>query len=243
MNVEEYATMYRVENQHWWYQGLRNMLAASWRRHVAVAAPRVLDAGCGTGATLAAWTEDAHSFGIDISPHALHYCRVRGLTRTTRASVTALPFPPSSFDIALSLDVIQHQAVPDKSLPLREIHRVLVSGGILFINVPAYQWLHSSHDTAVATDHRFTKSELLSLLAENGFEPIEITYWNTLLFPPATIVRLWRKVRPPEGSDLASEPGKTSSTLFGGVLACERAVIRLAPLPFGLSIFAAARKK
>lgn len=243
MNTEEFATMYRVEDRHWWYAGLRRLLETSWRRHVVCEAPRVLDAGCGTGATLAAACPRSGSFGVDISMEAVGYCRKRGLTRTAAASASALPFGDNAFDVVLSLDVIQHKDVSDPRVPLREACRVLTRGGVLFVNVPAYRWLYSSHDSAVSNVRRFTRGELASRFAEAGLATIEVTYWNALLFPAAALLRLWRKHRPPQGSDLTHVPGPGASAALGFALTCERALLRLTPLPFGLSVFGVARKE
>ena len=242
MKIDEYETMFRVEDRHWWYVGLRGMMTECWRRHMTAEHPRILDAGCGTGANLAAAAHRGEPVGIDLAPLAVQCCRERGLTRTAAASTVALPFPSGQFDMVLSMDVIQHEAIADKEAPLREIHRVLKPRGLVLVNLPAYQWLHSSHDVAVQQDRRFTKRELEGMLEANGFELAEMTYWNTLLFVPAAAVRLWRKRRPPEGSDLVNEPGRVANAVFGALLALERRLIQTVPLPFGLSIFAAARK-
>lgn len=234
--------MFRVEDHHWWYAGLRAMLRQFWQRHVTAAGPRVLDAGCGTGANLLEAGRWATALGIDLSPDAVRFCRKRGLTRTAVGSTEQLPFPDDHFDVVLSMDVVQHQAIRDKMAPLYEIHRVLRPGGLLLINLPAYQWLHSSHDVAVHQDRRFTKRELLRMLRAAGFQPVRATYWNAFLFTPAAVVRLWRKLHPPEQSDLVKTPGPLVRALFRVLLAIERRLIRACPLPFGLSVFAAARK-
>lgn len=52
----------------------------------------------------------------------------------------ALPFADDSFDVVLSLDVLEH--VTDPFAGAREIGRVLKPGGILFINLPFLQPEH-----------------------------------------------------------------------------------------------------
>jgi len=242
MNAEEYAIMYRVEDRHWWYRGLRALAGALWEKHVVEARPRVLDAGCGTGRNLAWLEKRARPFGIDLSPEAIAFCRQRELPRLTAGSVVDLPFADSSFDVAFSFDVFCHKSIIDKQVPFREVARVLRPGGLFFLNLPAYQWLRSSHDVAVYTDHRFTKPEVLSLLRASALEPIETTYWNTLLFPPILLTRLWRKIAPPDASDLETGSGMIAQRIFGSILAAERRLIRHIPLPFGLSIFVVARR-
>ncbi|HUW60007.1 MAG TPA: class I SAM-dependent methyltransferase [Candidatus Bathyarchaeia archaeon] len=247
MNVEEYATMFSVEDTHWWYRGLRGMVRRAWGRHMGVGPVRVLDAGCGTGAILAmlrahARAQSARPVGVDLMPEAIRFCRIRQQNVTAAASVVALPFPDGAFDAALSLDVLCHRSIRDKRAPLLELGRVLRPGGILILNLPAYQWLYSSHDVAVHTDTRFTKGQAVGLLGDCGFSVIEATYWNSLLFPPIVATRLWRKIFPPSGSDLASGGTGALNALFRIVLGLERALLRLTPMPMGLSLFLVARK-
>lgn len=241
MNLEEYDIMYRVEQRHWWYTGLRALIRYAWRRHIADPNLRLLDIGCGTGANLSAFGPLAQSVGIDISPRAIQFCRKRKLEDTAVASAMRLPFKAQSFDAVMSMDVLYHRGVPDKSAFLGEARRVLVPEGVLLLNVPAYQWLYSSHDASVHTDRRFTKGEINSLLDEAGFDVVQASYWNTLLFPPMAALRMWRKLRPSEKSDLEAGSGEGMGSLFRAVLALERGLMRIFPLPFGLSIFVTAR--
>ncbi len=69
------------------------------------------------------------------------------------------------------------------------MHRVLPPNGILLVNVPAFESLHSPHDEAVMTGHRFRKPQIRQLLVPNGFVVRRLSYWTTLLFPLAVIAR------------------------------------------------------
>jgi SAM-dependent methyltransferase len=241
LNQEEYRVMREVEDRHWWYRGLRGMFDDFWRDWASQDAVRVIDVGCGTGAVLSTLPE-ARPFGIDLAPEAVALCVARGLTRCAVASAVALPFGSATFDAGLAFDVLPHRSIRDKHALLREVHRVLKPGGVVFVNVPAYQWLWSSHDAAVHQDRRFTKGELLGMLEACSLEPLRAAYWNASLFVPMALVRLWRKTRPPAGSDLSAMSGRRFSGLLNAVLTAERRCGRLVPFPFGLSIFAAARK-
>lgn len=242
MKADEYEIMYQVEDGHWWYRGLRRMIALHWPAPPPAGRLRVLDAGCGTGAALAALAAHAQPVGIDASEIAIGFCRRRGLAQTAVASALQLPFPDASFDVVLSCDVLCHKAVTDRAAAVREMARALRPGGLLLMNLPAYQGLLSSHDLAVHNDRRFTRAEALALLRAQGLTPVHATYWNTLLFPLIAPLRLWRRFRPRPSSDLDAPPSPRLAAILSFLLALERAAIRLAPLPFGLSVFIAARK-
>ncbi len=246
MNPVEYETMFQVEEWHWWYKGLRALLKRSWNSNVSVERPCFLDIGCGTGANMMAFSALAEIAGVDICPDAISFCQRRKLSVSAVGSALSLPFDEQTFDVAVCTDVLYHRAVPDPVEALREAHRVLRPGGLLFLNVPAYEWLWSSHDEAIHTGRRFTKPEITSLICEAGLEPVRVTYWNTLLFPLIALARLWRRgVSGGESqaeSDFQKGSGAALNGLFSAILAVERTLLRAMDLPFGVSIFAVARR-
>ena len=54
MNKIEYQIMNELEENHWWYIGLRGYLSAVFKKYKKMIPqkPVVLDVGCGTGANL-----------------------------------------------------------------------------------------------------------------------------------------------------------------------------------------------
>lgn len=89
----------------------------------------VLECGCGTGLLLERFAEFAsRAEGIDLSPRMLDAARARGLT-VTEGSVTRLPYPDASFDLACSFKVLAH--VPEIGRALAEMARVVRPGGVV----------------------------------------------------------------------------------------------------------------
>src|SRR5438045_3694717 len=170
MRPNEYATMFRVEETHWWYRALHGLIFQTletelpdWRNK------EILDAGCGTGAILQRLGNPERNVGIDLAPEAISLCRKRGLNNVRQADVCALPFSDSSFDVVISSSVLYHAWVSDVGTAIREMHRVLRPGGLLLLNVPAFRFLHSAHDDAVMTARRFRKPEIRKLLLNENF--------------------------------------------------------------------------
>jgi len=242
MNLDEYRIMYEVEDTHWWYRGLRKIISQSVVRNFKSDNLRILDLGCGTGRTLSLLDSFGTVTGVDISGEAIQFSQKRGHENLLVGSASSLPFDSNQFDLVCMMDVLYHKAVPDKSVPLEEAYRVLKQGGILLINVPAYQWLRSSHDDAIHTDKRFTNGELHDLLTEAKFSVEKITFWNTVLFPLIVLIRVLRRNRAGSGSDLENyRPGIASAFLFG-ILKAESYILRFVSFPFGLSIFSIGKK-
>ena len=100
--------MYRLENELWWYVGMRRISAAlldGWLPEGA----RILDAGCGTGGNMQWLARYGTAYGIDLSAQAVRYCAQRRLPTVGRGSVLELPFGDASFDLVTSFELIEHR--------------------------------------------------------------------------------------------------------------------------------------
>lgn len=114
--------------------------ATDWIFGVTEKAGRVLEAGCGLGRYLIPLHQKRQNvYGLDYSLHALRivhsYDRAIPLVL---GDVRSLPYVFSSFDVCLSLGVLEH-IVEGPELGLAEAHRVLVNDGLLLITGPCYE--------------------------------------------------------------------------------------------------------
>ncbi|CAM2057837.1 Class I SAM-dependent methyltransferase [Desulfovibrionales bacterium] len=247
MEVQEYAVMRAFEDDYWWYLGLQDLIFRCLRRFDPYGrCRRVLDSGCGTGKLLDLLAE-FEAFGFDFSVEAVRFCHARRLSRLVRASIVAIPFADASFQAIFSMDVICCLGASDVPRCLIELGRILAPGGLLFLNLPAYQWLRSHHDLAVHTYCRFTARDLQRQLATAGFEILLCSYRTTLLFLPVVVIRLVQKLlnSQPQAptSDLKSLPSFVN-TLFTQLLFWEnRYIVAGGRFLFGLSIFVVARRR
>ncbi|MBN2126725.1 MAG: class I SAM-dependent methyltransferase [Deltaproteobacteria bacterium] len=242
MDFEEYEAMYRAEAVHWWYRGMATIVTALIRRfYPRGEGLRILDAGCGTGAFVSRLSEHGRVTGFDMSPHAIHFCRLRNHRRILRASVMEIPFADASFDLVTCLDVLYFRHIRDEDT-LREIFRVLVPGGRAIVRVPAYDRLRGVHDEKVSTAHRYGRRELAEKMSRSGLPPTFITHANTILFPLALVKRLSEPWLPRQsGSDLVLDVGGLSG-LLEACLHLESRLLGRWVLPFGLSIIAVGEK-
>lgn len=151
------------------------------------------------------------------------------------------PSPMRLYDAVVSLDVWYHQAVDD-ALAASEAARVVKPGGMVIVNLPAYDWLRGHHDLVVQTARRYTRPQVKKLLTDAGLKVTFCSHWNTLLFPVIVGVRLLSRLRKHnnESSDVAPVAPWLNKTLLG-ILAAERSLLCL-PLLYGLSILVVGRK-
>jgi ubiquinone/menaquinone biosynthesis C-methylase UbiE len=246
MSPEENDIMRSVEDHYWWYQALRSSVAAAIEP--AAADFSLLDAGCGTGGMLNVVRQKfpaANLTGVDQSPHALELTAERQTgAKLVSASVHELPFPGSSFDFVLSLDVLSAIGVDD-SLAMHECYRVLRPGGRLILNVAALEFLKGAHDRAVEADRRYARRQLQALLEGAHFRVERLSYWNAAFTPPIALVRWLSRGRSGGNesprSDFRALPSILNS-FFRRVAALELSASRHVSLPFGTSLFAVARK-
>ena len=169
---------------------------------------RILDAGCGTGYNLGHYgTGDSREvYGFDIAGAALEGARKRGFRKIAQASVTEIPFKPDTFDLVFSFDVVCQLPCERHDAALREMHRVLKPGGFLFIRVPAFMWLRSSHDDELKTFYRYKREELSSRLDRLGFMIEWTSYANGFLFPGDSAASIDQTSRNRQGDRREASP-------------------------------------
>ncbi len=173
-------------------------------------------------------------------PNRCGYCQQRGFERVAVGSGLELPFADRSFDLIGLFDTIEH--IPDDRGVLQEVHRVLRPGGLVFVSVPAYQFLYSHQDRLVHHQRRYTKRQLHHLLEQTGFRPQKLTYFNAFLFPlilPAVLVlKLKEKLVgvPPDQTNLSHRFPGAINEIFARFMGSERLLLRHTEFPFGHSL-------
>jgi SAM-dependent methyltransferase len=96
---------------------------------------RVLDLGCGEGATLFHLDEPEGATGVDLFEEKLAFARQRlPRCRFVTASALELPFEPGSFDHVIVRDVMHH--IPEPERLVDECSRVLSTGGRIDVLEP-----------------------------------------------------------------------------------------------------------
>jgi SAM-dependent methyltransferase len=99
-------------------------------------AGRLLDFGCGWGSVLNAANEAGWlATGIEVDERKVAFCNEQGLT-AVHGDLLAQPFAAGTFDAAIAEQVFEHLYSPVEYM--RELHRVLKPGGLLYVAVPNF---------------------------------------------------------------------------------------------------------
>jgi SAM-dependent methyltransferase len=240
VETQELERLAGFEEWYWWHRGRQSIVRRLLRRY-ARKPSRILDVGCGTGATSELLRECGSVCGFDAHPAALRLARRRGLP-VARASAERIPVRDAALDVVVALDVLEH--LDDDRRALAEILRVLRPGGLLIATVPAYPFLWSSHDEALGHRRRYRRGELRERVAAAGFETLLCSYLMASILPAAIAVRLaervWRRSGPARSGYVALP--RFANALLAGIVGLGGHLATVAPLPFGLSIVAVARR-
>jgi SAM-dependent methyltransferase len=242
LTEDEIHKIAAVEQHQWWYRGTREICFSLLDPFLANRPLDILDVGCGTGGNLLALASYGRARGIDIDPLCVDYCRRKGLD-VFPGTMTDLGQPRASLDLLTMFDVLYHVEPRDTVGVLRGMADAIRPGGLIAFREPAMHIARGWHDRAVNGRQRFDKPGIAASLRTAGFEPLRITYLNTILFPPIVLVRRLQDLRQPDlaKSDV-EDTGEPINALLLTVLRAERAMLRVTDLPFGVSLFAVARR-
>lgn len=185
---------HRVEASHWWFCSRRQIVTKLVTQCCSDRASRILDIGCSSGLLLQELM--AHGYqnveGVDSSSAGIALCRQAGI-RAQSMDAHRLAYADGYFDCVTASDVLEH--LEHDAAALAEWRRVLQPGGALMIFVPAFMWLWTRHDTINWHFRRYSLPQIVRLLVQCGFGIERSSYWNTALFLPVALLRLWRRCR------------------------------------------------
>jgi len=233
---------HQAEDRHWWYRGRRKVLERVVEDLRLPARARILDAGCGSGRNMVELARHGTVTGVELADASVSLARERGAGEVIAGSVLEMPFEADSFDLAASLDVIEH--LEDDLAALRELRRVVAPGGSLLVTVPAYQWLWSGHDEINHHFRRYTRRSLQRAGEEAGWQQARTTYFNSLLLPAAILLRVLDRFsrKTTESSLDLWVPPQPMNWLLERPLQLEAGLIgRGGRIPAGLSLLAVFR--
>lgn len=235
----------RLEAGNWWFVGMRRiaetLLAQDGRAFV-----RTLDLGCGSGGNLVLLRRHSQDVvAVDLSAEALSNLSVGRFTPKVAGDGVALPFRDGAFDLVNLFNVIEH--IEEDERALSEVRRVLVPGGTLLVATSAFRALWSDHDEANRHFRRYEAGELRGVLRRAGFEVTRQTFANALLLGPTFAVAAARRTARRMGLLGAYEKNVLDvsapiNLALTGMLSLEARLLERFDLPFGVSIFAVARR-
>ena len=202
---------------------------------------RILDAGCGTGRVMNKLSKYGEVSGIDASPIAIEMCKSRGLNNVKIVDLNEWS-AENEYNLITSLDVLYHQSFNNIDKIINSFNKALNSGGVLILNLPAFNILRREHDEVVGGNKRFRAKEIKNILIKNGFQIHTISYRHPLLFKFILLRKLFSTSKKKPNSDLAPLYPPINRLLFL-LHRIENEIIKMGfSIPYGSSLFVVAKK-
>lgn len=244
MNPAAYLEMAETESVHWWYSGRRSILWSIIANLNLSPKSEILEVGCGTGGnlemlanfgTVSAFEMDENAQAIACKKTDNHYDIKTGYLPNQ------IPFTNRQFDLILMSDVLEH--IEQDVEALRSIKKLLKKNGRIILTVPAYQWLYGKHDKFLHHQRRYSAKQLLKAIESSGFVSEKLSYFNTILFPLAVMVRFMDKFGDSQTATGTGVPATFINRALMVLFSAERYFLGKIDFPFGVSLLCVLRKK
>ncbi|TSC70633.1 MAG: type 11 methyltransferase [Parcubacteria group bacterium Gr01-1014_46] len=240
MDIKLHKLHQEVQATHWWFRVKDNLLKDIAKKYFKGAT--VLDFGCNYGHSVKLLNDWGYNaLGVDVSREAISFGKSLKIENIYLDSEKT--FPKNHFDAVISLDVLEH--IEDDKGALRYLTEVVKPGGYIVIMVPAFMFMWGIQDVISQHYRRYTLSTLTKLANEvGGLEIIRKTYFNTTLFIPIALVRLWARIFPPKSRDSDLNMNNWFlNGLFFIIFDIERRIFKYLNFPFGVSAVIILKKK
>ena len=136
---------------------------------------KILDIGIGAGFIeeyLLTTQKKVDFHGIDISPKSINFVKKRYKGDFKIGSFYKLPYKPSSFDIVLALDVLEHIPPPKIFGVLRKIRLIIKPRGYFIASVPLNERLWGMEINDSSHMREYSPELLRKELMISGFNPL-----------------------------------------------------------------------
>jgi SAM-dependent methyltransferase len=245
---EEYQKMSAVECNHWWYQTLHKLVLESLFKYIPDRDSNILDAGCGSGGLIAFLNSYKYKNikGFDLSDDAVGFSKEKKLN-VVYGDIKDIENIISNqhFDAIISNDTLYFLKSEEIYKFIDSCSNGLRSGGVLILNIPAFEAFKGIHDISVGIQKRFSRQDFNIFLNHKDFRIVRKTFWPFLLSPLIFMTRLVQRFRRaflnPEIKSDIDLPNSLINKLLYGITLFEVNYMKYSI--FGSSLFIVLQKK
>jgi SAM-dependent methyltransferase len=182
-----HAACFQLEDGSFWFNHRNRCIAEA----VGQWSPSgfILDVGGGNGYVAGGLIQAGHE-AVVLEPGdegARNARTLRKIPHVICATLADAAFKPASVPAIGLFDVLEH--VDDDEGFVAEMRRILRPDGLVYVTVPAHQWLWTIEDVEAGHFRRYSTHQLASRFEAAGFEVLYVTYFFELLVVPVYLLR------------------------------------------------------
>ena len=237
MKKEVYKRHINNYSNHWWFQARKKIIETVIKKNILKKNINILDFGSGSGVNVNMLSKYGHVTIYE--PHLLTRNYLKKKFNSKKYSVIT-KYTKKKFDLILLADVLEH-IKNDKKI-IQNLNKNLKNRGFILITVPSYKILFSKKDLILGHYRRYSKTEILNLF--RNFKTIKLTFFNSILFFPISLIILFFKFLKIDFIDeVEKSPNKIINFIMFKIFTLEIRLINHCNLPFGISMLGLFQKK
>lgn len=237
-----YDELCRREKKDWWFVGRQKIISAILQRYLKGKKNlSIVDIGCGAGNIMDILGKFGTVRGVDNNKEIVKFNRENG-KEVFLGDICKLKLPEKSFHLVTLLEVLEH--VEDDNRALKMVRHILKPEGLIIVTVPAFPFLWGSHDVEAFHKRRYSKKELEDKLSSAGFTLVKVSYINTFLFLPISLIRILKNIfNLGRGKSDFIEYPFLANFFLEKIFSLEAKFLTNFNFPVGVSILAVARRR
>lgn len=130
---------------------------------------KTLDLACGWGFS---FKINPNFFGIEYDPYCYEYLKAQNRNVIRGSLLEPLAYEPNFFDNCFSHDVLEHFELSESEIIIKNVHRILKSGGKMIHIIPNKKGYDFGLKINAGHKHYITPAEVREIAERNGFKYI-----------------------------------------------------------------------
>ena len=183
---EGYQNCFQIEDNSFWFKHRNNCIIEIINKFPPPGI--ILDVGGGNGFVSLEIKNNCYEIAL-LEPgiSGILNAKKRGLKKLICANFNEIDLYPNSIPAIGTFDVLEH--IQNDYEFLNKIYKCLISGGKLYVTVPAYNFLWSDEDSKSGHYRRYNLNQLRSIVKQTGLEIEYDTYIFSVLPIPVFLFR------------------------------------------------------
>jgi len=172
--------LFAVEQNHFWFVTRKERIITVCQNYLQVNS-RVLEIGAGTAYVADGLQRAGFKIEVgDLHLSGLRHAKSKGIRDCYQFDLIDPPFKEEYDGIGM-FDVLEH--LNDDLEGLVQVTKMLKNNGLLFITVPAHQWLWSRIDIVASHKRRYSKKELVQKIEKVPLKVVNVEYFFCTILP------------------------------------------------------------